>query len=573
MSSSVTQAAADGRNDGPRHMLTWTVLVLAGLMPIILLSLYAFQVTSESVRDLVMANNRSAAQMTAELVGRAFDDSISLGNASATIPAMVEAVARRDADAVRARLRAAVHAFSCIDRAFVLDTQGLLWVDYPEAPESLNESFADRDYFRQLSQAWKPCVSEVYERQAEPRSMVVAVAVPIRGPDRRALGGIVYQIRLEELTRWVEQIDVGGSGHVFVLDHQGDVAAHPRLDLQIRRYSEYGALAPVRAAIQGRESTLEYFDPLAQQTMVATFVPVPVAERYWVVVAQQPVDEAYASIHRLGTDLGAASAILVVATLGVFLGLGQIRRQLRLANRELVAEIAERKQTEETLQRKQRLLKQLLDIYEGHRKIAAYEIHDGIAQPLAAALMNCEASLRLLEEGDSDGAREGFRKTAELLQEDLAETRRLMRDLRPAILDDFGVIAAVDQLVSGSQANGATAIEWSHDVQFHRLAPPLETALFRIIQEGLTNALRYSHSDRVSVRLVQRGDRLRLDVIDWGSGFDPARVDESRFGLAGIRERAGLFGGEAVIDTAPGKGTRITVHLPVVEAAGNEDEG
>jgi signal transduction histidine kinase len=131
----------------------------------------------------------------------------------------------------------------------------------------------------------------------------------------------------------------------------------------------------------------------------------------------------------------------------------------------------------------------------------------------------------------------------------------------------------VEQLVSASQAGESPVIEWSHDVQFDRLAPPLETALFRIIQEGLTNALRHSHSDRVCVRLVQRGDRLRLEVSDCGSGFDPARVDESRFGLAGIRERASLFGGEAIIDTAPGKGTRIAVELPVVEAARSEEEG
>jgi len=553
-------------------MLTWTALVLAGVTPIVLLSLYAYQVTSESVRELVVANNRSAAQMAAELVGREFESSIGLGKASATIPAMVEAAQHRDEQVIRERLRAAVQAFSRIDRAFVLDTRGVLWADYPEAAKPLNRSLAFRDYFRRLSQTWKPCVSEVYEREVEPKRMVVAVAVPILGHDEEPIGGIVYQLRLEELARWVGQINVGHSGHVFVLDHQGSVAAHPKLDLQTRRYTECAALAPVRAALEGRESTLEYFDPLAEKAMVATFVPVPVAEQYWVVVAQQPVDEAYAPIHRLGLDLGAATAFLAMVTLGVVLGLGHVRQQLRLTNRDLLAEIAERKQTERTLQRKQQLLKQLLDIYEGHRKLVAYEIHDGIAQPLAGALMNCEASLRLLEDGDSQGACDGFQKTAELLQGNLGETRRLMRDLRPTILDDFGAIPALDQLIAASQRDDGTIIEWSHDVQFDRLAPPLETALFRIVQEGLANALRHSHSDRVCVRLVQQGDRLRLDVIDWGSGFDQAQVDENRFGLAGIRERAALLGGEAIIDSAPGKGTRITVDLPVVEAAGGEEE-
>jgi signal transduction histidine kinase len=572
MTPMVAQAAdtAAARNDGLRSTLTWSLLVLAGLLPIVLLSLYAYRVTSESVRELVVANNRSAAQMAAELVGREFENSISLGNAAAMIPAMVEAVERHDVEAVRMRLKATVQAFPRLDRAFVVDTQGILWADYPVALESLNRSFAHRDYFRGLSQAWKPYVSEVFQRQAEPRLMMVAVAVPIRSKDRKVLGGIVYQHRLEELTRWVRQVGVGGEGYVFVVDQRGAVAAHPKLDPQTRQYVEYAALAPVEAALHGRESTLEYFDPLARQTMVATFVPVPLAEQYWVVVAQQPVDRAYASIRRLGANLGAVTGILAVATLAVVLVLGRIRQQLRLANHELVADIAERKQTEATLKRKERLLKQLLDIYEGQRKIVVFEIHDGIAQPLAGALMNCEAALRLLEDGNPDAAREGFHKTVELLQENLAETRRLMRDLRPTILDDFGVIAAVDQLIARTREEECGTIDWSHDVQFQRLAPPLEIALFRIVQEGLANALHHSGSDRVRIALVQHGDRLRLEVEDWGAGFDPANVGESRFGLAGIRERAGLFAGEASIDSTPGKGTRIAVEFPVVEASAVE---
>jgi signal transduction histidine kinase len=565
-------AAAPAGRDGLRATFTWTLLVLAGLLPIVLLSLYAYRVTSESVHELVVANNRSAAQMAAELVGREFENSISLGNAAATIPAMVEAVEHHDLDAVRMRLRATVQAFPRLERAFVIDTQGILWADYPVAFDSLNRSFAHRDYFRGLSRAWKPYVSEVFQRQAEPKLMVVAVAVPIRGEDRKVLGGIVYQHRLEELTRWVRHVGVGGGGYVFVVDQCGTVAAHPKLDLQSRRYAEYAALAPVEAALHGRESTVEYFDPLAQQTMVATFVPVPVAEQHWVVVAQQPVDRAYASIRRLGADLGAATGILAISTLAVVLGLGRIRQQLRLANRDLVAEIAERKQTEAALKRKERLLKQLLDIYEGQRKIVVFEIHDGIAQPLAGALMHCEASLRLLENGTPDAAREGFHKTVELLQENLGETRRLMRDLRPTILDDFGVITAVDQLIARSREEECQAIDWSHDVQFQRLAPPLETALFRIIQEGLTNALRHSGSDRVRIALVQHGDRLRVEVEDWGAGFDPADVDDSRFGLAGILERASLFAGDASIDSTPGNGTRITVEFPVVEASATQNQ-
>jgi signal transduction histidine kinase len=558
------------RKGGLRSTLTWSVLIVAGGLPIVLLGLFAYRITSRSVCDLVQANNQSAAQMAAELVSREFATSISLADAAVMMPEMVGSVERRDESAVRSRLRAAVQAFPRLDRAYVLDASGMLWADYPAAPESQRQSFAYRDYFRGLSQDWRPYVSEAFERQAEPRAMVVAVAVPIRGHDQKVLGGVVYQHRLEELTRWVNEISVGGDGYVMVIDHAGNVAAHPKLDLQARRYTEYAGLEPVQAAIRGERSTLEYFDPLARQTMIATFIPVPVARQHWVVVAQQPLDKAYAPIRGLAWDLSAATAILAVVALAVVLRMERVRQQLRWANRELVGEIAERRQTASALERKQRLLKQLLDTYEGHRKMVAYEIHDAIAQPLAGAMMNCEGALQLLQDGAPRAAEEGFRKTVELLQQNLGETRRLMRDLRPEILDDFGVIAAVDQLVAGCETRGQATIDWSYDVQFRRLAPPLEIALFRIIQEGATNALRHSGSDRVQIQLVQRGDQLRLEVRDWGAGFDPVNVGEGRFGLAGIRERAGLLGGTATIDSRAGQGTCITVVLPVVEVAAEE---
>jgi signal transduction histidine kinase len=268
-----------------------------------------------------------------------------------------------------------------------------------------------------------------------------------------------------------------------------------------------------------------------------------------------------------------AAGIFAVAAFAVVLGMEYVRQRLRTANRELNAEIADRKQTETSLKRKERLLKQLLDVYERHRKIAVYEIHDGISQPLAAALMHSEASLQLLKKGEIVAAQDGFRKTVELLRGNLDETRRLMQELRPTILDDFGVIAAVDQLIARARDEEGTQVEWSYDVQFRRLAPPLETAVFRIIQEGLVNARRHSRSDRVRIALMQHGERLRLEIEDWGAGFDPGKISDSRFGLAGIRERATLLAGDAAVESAPGKGTRIAVELPVVEAPDDDDNG
>ena len=146
----------------------------------------------------------------------------------------------------------------------------------------------------------------------------------------------------------------------------------------------------------------------------------------------------------------------------------------------------------------------------------------------------------------------------------MGEARQLMNGLRPAVLDDFGIVAALENLVADQQSETGPAIDLTHDVGFERLAFPLEVAVFRIVQEGLVNALRHADSDRVEVRLVEGDRQLTIEISDRGVGFDPAEVRRSSFGLEGIRQRARLFNGHASIDSVPGRGTRITVVLPLV---------
>ena len=107
-------------------------------------------------------------------------------------------------------------------------------------------------------------------------------------------------------------------------------------------------------------------------------------------------------------------------------------------------------------------------------------------------------------------------------------------------------------------------ITFQSEVAFGRLVPILENAVYRIVQEALTNACKHSRSPQIQVELRQLGDVLRVGVQDWGLGFDPAGVGEDRFGLTGIRERTRLLGGTVRIETAAGQGTRLTVELPLL---------
>jgi hypothetical protein len=172
------------RKDRSRHrygpLAGWALLIAAALLPIALLSLYSYQLNSSSVRRMVRANNRSAAQITAQLVSEDLWTSRRLAASFASLPDVIRAVGERDEPSARAQLEALVQGFPRVDRAFVTDLDGVLWSDYPPASESMGENFSHRDWFDGVSRQWQPYVSEVYQRHAAPRPLVLALATPIR---------------------------------------------------------------------------------------------------------------------------------------------------------------------------------------------------------------------------------------------------------------------------------------------------------------------------------------------------------------------------------------------------------
>ncbi len=236
----------------------------------------------------------------------------------------------------------------------------------------------------------------------------------------------------------------------------------------------------------------------------------------------------------------------------------------------VITDITERQQAQEALQREHRTLKHLLQSSDHERQLIAYEIHDGLAQYLAGAIMQFDVYRHLKETRPKDAAK-AYDAGVTMLRQGHFEARRLISGLRPPILDEEGIVAAIAHLVGEERRKKGPKIEYQSRVEFERLTPILENAAYRIAQEALTNACKHSQSKKVRVKLVQHGDQFRIEVQDRGVGFRPEDVEEGQFGLAGIRERARLLGGKATIDSTVGKGTRIVVELPIVLRT-DEDE-
>jgi len=217
---------------------------------------------------------------------------------------------------------------------------------------------------------------------------------------------------------------------------------------------------------------------------------------------------------------------------------------------------------QQTLEHERHVLRKLLEIQERERQLVSYEIHDGLSQYLAGALLHLQA----FEHSATRPPGAEFAEGVRLLNAAVEESRRLIAGLRPPALDELGVVEAVESLVNDARSD-IPSVGFTQDLGRARLPAPVETTIFRIVQEALTNARKHAAARSVEVSLARTPGAVRVSIRDDGVGFDPARVPADRFGLEGMRQRARLLGAEPTIRSRPGQGTTIEVVLPVPDDA------
>jgi signal transduction histidine kinase len=205
----------------------------------------------------------------------------------------------------------------------------------------------------------------------------------------------------------------------------------------------------------------------------------------------------------------------------------------------------------------------LLTVEEDERRRIAGELHDGVGQVLTALTLTLDAAGA---ETDAKIARQRVASARTLADAALAGTRDLSHRIRPARLEERGLVAAVRDLASQS---GFQVVVDADDATCgsNLLGPTATVEVYRIIQEALANAARHSGAPGALVSITQEDERLKVVVVDEGHGFDPAKIPESGIGLAGMLERSRLLGGQIWIESAPHAGTRVTVSIPLLPAS------
>lgn len=227
-----------------------------------------------------------------------------------------------------------------------------------------------------------------------------------------------------------------------------------------------------------------------------------------------------------------------------------------------VIDTTEIRLTQESLERKQKLLHNLIDIQEREKQLLCNEFHDGLVQYAVGSKM-------MLESCRGDHAHQlpptvarALDEVIGFLQKGIEDGRRVILGIRPAVLDDLGLAAAIADLADHVAAP-ELAVTTAIDADLGSLPKELQTTVYRIVQESLNNARKHSRARHARIVVRREGEALRLEVGDDGCGFDPATARNRGFGLLGMSERVQLAGGEFSVESASGAGTRVAVRLPI----------
>lgn len=256
----------------------------------------------------------------------------------------------------------------------------------------------------------------------------------------------------------------------------------------------------------------------------------------------------------------------LVVTLAAFAACAIEGALLVAAERDRAAAMSELAAAQERGRAQQEMLARVIDAQEAERARVARDLHDQIGQALTAVLLG----LRLVDGSLPDGpdaaeARARTDEVRELVAQALDEVRQLAFELRPTVLDDIGVVAAVRRLADNLTQHFGVRVDLALDGldDDRRLPAEVETVVYRVVQEALTNVARHAEASLATVTIVDDGEGIRASIVDDGIGFVLGDDALCSLGLAGMTERALLAGGRVEVASVPTEGTTVTLEVPL----------
>jgi signal transduction histidine kinase len=375
----------------------------------------------------------------------------------------------------------------------------------------------------------------------------------------------------ESTTRWLRQFEtLNEIGNALA----SEVELTPLLELVSRRLRELLDARIVLIALPGPETELVVAAADGEGTYGLPGMSLDLdhskmgrvlergrSERVDSVLEDPEVDQATA--RRLGVHAGLYIPLVIGGkAIGVVVAHDRVGPDPRFSDDDLrLAEtLAARAATGVDLsQRVSRdAVRRVVEAQELERKRLARELHDETGQALTSILLG----LKPLEDATEGETRAAVLALRELVVSTLQNVRRLAVELRPSALDDFGLVPAIQRLAESFGESGVH-VDVEAQIGDERLPEAVETTLYRIVQEALTNVTKHAEARRLSITLTRKNGSIVAIVEDDGKGFDPAAAESDGLGLLGMRERLALVGGKLRIEAAAGAGTTIAAEVPV----------
>jgi PAS domain S-box-containing protein len=246
---------------------------------------------------------------------------------------------------------------------------------------------------------------------------------------------------------------------------------------------------------------------------------------------------------------------------------------------KVTRDVTERKQAEEEIQRLNATLEELKDLVgklvlgqEEEQRRVAYEVHEGLAQVATAAHMRLETFSSHRDSPDTERSQADLEQALKLIRQTILDARRITANLRPTVLDDFGLPAAISLEVERLREEGYR-VEYEEGLGDERLPAMAENALFRVVEEALANIQKHAQTRKMRIELRHPEGEVYVEVRDYGCGFDleatsPGSELGKTVGIARMREWALLLGGNLEIHTKPGRGTSVVASVPLAAPGG-----
>jgi len=524
------------RDEGKQRLVNLAVFLLL-LAPVLLIGAFSYQQAYRDLTSNTYARRQGLAYLAASTLKERLDRMTDIGVALATRVRFRQLISEGKWDEAIEILKSVPEDFPFVDRVVLNDPTGTVMADAPALPGIRGKNFAYRDWYQGVSRKWEPYISEVYRRAAVPQYHVTNVVTPIKDANNKILGTLSLQVRVDAISEWIKDIEVGPSGFAFVVDRKGNVAAHPKYSPQ-DKIVDFSSVPTVQKVLRGERGVEIAFNPIEQEERLVAYEPVP--GYGWGILVQQPTTEAFAvrdaNLRRI--SIAYALIFLLAAALAYL----------------IVRSIFERERTAGAIRKLNDDLKlRALELQAANKELEAFSY--SVSHDLRAPLRAMDGFSRILLEKYGAEMSPDAQRYQNLIRDNAQQMGRLIDDLlsfsrlsrQPLKRQPVNPADLARQVLQElrSEQDGRRAQVSISDLPPCQGDPAL---LKQVFVNFLSNALKFTRRQKIpeiEVGCRQKDGELAYFVRDNGVGFDMKYADKL-FGVFQRLHRAEEYEGTGV---------------------------